>query len=399
MRADAAAERVRRFSTSIFSEISALALEVGAVNLGQGFPDFPGPAWVKQAAVTAIDADHNQYAPSIGVPALREAVARHWHLSSGLTADPQREITVVSGATEGLFAVMQALLNPGDGVVLFEPFYDAYLPDLTMAGAVARTVRLHPPQDGQSSWQFAADDFAAACAAAGSKLILLNTPHNPTGKVFSAAELQLIAECAQRHDLLVVADEVYDQLTYGSTRHQSIAALPGMADRTLTINSIGKTFSLTGWKIGWVIAPAALTTLVRHAHQWITFATATPLQHAAAFALDQAAAHDYYRTLRAEYSARESHLRSVLQEVGLTPLATEGSYFIMSKLPDGFTDDAAFCRFLAREVGVAAIPPSAFYADQTQLPALVRFCFAKRDETLAAAAARLRGWAAGKHHA
>jgi aspartate/methionine/tyrosine aminotransferase len=406
------AARVSGFGTSIFAEISALAVQTGAVNLGQGFPDFAGPDWVKQAAAEAIAADLNQYAPYQGLPRLREAVASTWRALGRPEIDPAREVTVTSGATEAIFGAVQALVNPGDEVIVFEPFYDAYVPDVVMAGGAPRYVRLHPPaadepaattDDGgpgragrssvvgrrSSSWWFDPDELRAAFTPR-TRLLLLNTPHNPTGKVFSRAELELIAELCVAHNVVVVADEVYDQLVYEGAEHVSIATLPGMWERTLTVNSTGKTFSLTGWKIGYSVGPAWLNDALRAAHQWITFSTATPLQAAAASALERAIQSDYYATFRAEYAERYALLRAILQGAGLPTLPTEGSYFIMADIAGtGFASDADFCRWLVRDVGVAAIPPSAFYAAPGGTPLLARFCFAKKHETLRAAGERL----------
>lgn len=383
------AARVSGFGTSIFAEISALAIECGAVNLGQGFPDFAGPDWVKQAAVEAITADLNQYAPYQGLPRLREAVAATWRAWGWRDLDPASEITITSGATEALFAAMQALLDPGDEAIIFEPFYDAYVPDIMMAGGRPRLVRLYPPTPERPTWRFDPDDLRAAFGPR-TRLLLLNTPHNPTGKVFTRDELELIAALCREHDTLVVSDEVYDQLVFAGATHVPIATLPGMWERTLTINSIGKTFSVTGWKIGYAVGPATLIEALRAAHQWVTFATATPLQAAAAAALEGALTNGYYDQFRAAYAQRYEVLRGVLEEVGLPTLPTEGSYFIMADISrTGFTSDAAFCRWLTREIGVAAIPPSAFYADPTTAPLLARFCFAKRLETLYAAGERL----------
>ncbi|HMQ29599.1 MAG TPA: aminotransferase class I/II-fold pyridoxal phosphate-dependent enzyme [Chloroflexaceae bacterium] len=416
-----AAERVSRFGTSIFAEISALAVERGAVNLGQGFPDFAGPAWVKDAAAAAVAADLNQYAPYQGLPRLREAVAATWRAQSWREVDPAREVTVTSGATEALFGAVQALLDPGDEAIVFEPFYDAYVPDVTMAGGVARYVRLRPPVGderpktkdqgptlpaepsmpdparpsssvpGPSShgWWFDPDELRAAFTPR-TRLLMLNTPHNPTGKVFTRAELELIAELCVERDVVVLADEVYDQLVFGGAAHVPIATLPGMWERTLTINSTGKTFSVTGWKIGYAVGPAWLNDALRSAHQWITFATATPLQAAAAAALEGALSNGYYGQLRAEYAERYELLRATLEGAGLPTLPTEGSYFIMADIgATGFAGDVEFCRWLTSEVGVAAIPPSVFYADPATAPKLARFCFAKRLETLRAAGERL----------
>lgn len=404
-----AAERVRRFGTSIFAEISALAVQCGAVNLGQGFPDFAGPAWIKEAAAAAIAADLNQYAPYQGLPRLREAVAATWQAHGWGSPDPAAEVTVTSGATEAIFGAIQALVNPGDEVIIFEPFYDAYVPDITMAGGVPRFVRLHPPRKDEggsqkseatepqpsalspqpSSWWFDPADLAAAFSPR-TRLLLLNTPHNPTGKVFTPAELELIAGHCIAHDVIVIADEVYDQLVFAGARHIPIATLPGMWERVLTVNSTGKTFSLTGWKIGYAVGPAELNAALRAAHQWVTFATATPLQAAAAVALELALTNGYYPQFRAEYAERYALLRGILEGAGLPTLPTEGSYFIMADISrTGFGSDADFCRWLTREVGVAAIPPSAFYAGTDNLPLLARFCFAKKPETLRAAAAKL----------
>jgi N-succinyldiaminopimelate aminotransferase len=403
-----AAERVSRFGTSIFAEISALAAQCGAVNLGQGFPDFAGPVWVKEAAAAAVATDLNQYAPYQGLLQLRQAVADTWKAQGWGELDPAREVTITSGATEALFGAVQALLNPGDEAIIFEPFYDAYVPHVTMAGGVPRFVRLHPPlseqglenkeelqaaeqtsQPASRSWWFDPEELRAAFTPR-TRLLLLNTPHNPTGKVFTRGELELIAALCVEHDVLVLSDEVYDQLVFGGAEHLPIATLPGMWARTLTINSIGKTFSVTGWKIGYAVGPADLNDALRAAHQWITFATATPLQAAAAAALEGALASSYYDQLRAEYAERYELLRTTLERAGLPPLATEGSYFIMADIAQtGFASDEAFCRWLTSEVGVAAIPPSSFYADPTTAPLLARFCFAKRLETLHAAGERL----------
>ena len=384
-----AAERVSRFGTTIFAEISALAVRLGAVNLGQGFPDFAGPSWVKEAATAAISADLNQYAPYQGIPRLREAVAATWSAQGRGAIDPNREVTVASGATEVLFGAVQALLNPGDEAIVFEPFYDAYVPHVTMAGGIPRFVRLYPPQSATGTWWFDPQELRAAFTPR-TRLLLLNTPHNPTGKVFTRSELELIAQLCCEHDVLLLSDEVYDQILLDEATHLSIATLPGMWERTLTINSIGKTFSVTGWKVGYAIGPAELNDALRAAHQWITFATATPLQAAAAVALEGALSNGYYQQLRAEYAERYTLLRTILEQAGLPTLRSEGSYFIMADIAQtGFRSDADFCRWLVREVGVAAIPPSAFYADPASVPLLARFCFAKRPETLRAAGTRL----------
>lgn len=380
----AGATRLDSLGASIFSEVSLLAARHQAVNLGQGFPDFPGPDFVKEAACRAIDADLNQYAASPGSPRLRRAIAATWEQATGRAIDPEYEVTVTTGATEALAATMLALLNPGDEAIVFEPFYDAYLPAIAFAGATARFVTLSPP-----TWSFELAELDAAVSAR-TKLVLLNTPHNPTGKVFTRDELAAIAEICVRHDLIAVTDEVYDRIVYPPAEHVSLAMLPGMWDRTLTINSTGKTFSMTGWKIGYAVGPRNLSDALRTVHQYTTFATATPFQEAMAVALETAPERDYYDQLRAEYTTRRDLLAAALDGAGLPVLPVGGSYFLLAEIGRlGFTDDVAFCRFLAEEIGVAAIPPSAFYADPVRAPRLARFCFAKRAETIRAAARRL----------
>jgi aspartate/methionine/tyrosine aminotransferase len=345
---------------------------------------------VKQAVAEAVAADLNQYAPMPGLPRLRKAIAAEWLRTHGREVDWQTEVTVTSGATEALFDAMLAFLDPGDGVVFFEPGYDAYVPDITMAGGQPIPVRMHPAHDG-GSWRFDPADLRAAFAWRP-KLLLLNTPHNPTGKVFTRDELELIAQLCQEHGVIAITDEVYDRLVFDGARHLSLASLPGMWERTLTLNSIGKTFSVTGWKIGWSVGPASLNQAMRAAHQWVTFATATPLQEASAVALELAPLNGYYEQLLAEYDERRALLVRVLAEAGLPQLRAEGSYFISCDIGVlGQRDTRAFCMRLVREQGVAAIPISAFYMDPASAPSLVRFCFAKRLETIATAGERLRG--------
>jgi aspartate/methionine/tyrosine aminotransferase len=279
---------------------------------------------------------------------------------------------------------MLAFLDPGDEILFFEPFYDAYVADAAMAGARVRVVRLHPPR-----WEYDARDLAAAFTSR-SKLLLLNTPHNPTGKVFTRAELEEIAGLCVQHDVLVLTDEVYDRIVFDDHEHIPFAMLPGMWERTLTVNSTGKTFSMTGWKIGYTIGPDWMNAAIRATHQFSTFATATPFQEAMAVALETAAARGYYGQLRAEYTRRRDRLRAVLADAGLPPLDCQGAYFLQTDITGlGFDNDVDFCRFLVTETGVAAIPPSAFYLDPATAPPLARFCFAKRDETIEAAAERL----------
>jgi aspartate/methionine/tyrosine aminotransferase len=364
--------------------MSRLAVEHGAINLGQGLPDFPGPDVVKEAAVTAIRADLNQYAPSHGTPRLRQAIAAGFERTYGREVDSDAEVTVTTGATEAMQVAMLALLDPGDEVILFEPFYDAYPAQIIFAGGVPRPVRLSPPD-----WSFSLNELRRAIGER-TRAIVINTPHNPTGKMFSRAELESIAQLAIEHDLIVITDEVYDRITYDGAVHTPISLLPGMWERTLTLNSTGKTFSMTGWKIGFVIGPADLSAALRGIHQFNVFATATPFQEAMAVAMEQAEAQGYYDALRANYTALRNQLRTALEAADLPVLPVSGSYYLMADVSGlGFVDDVAFCRYLTSEIGVAAIPPSAFYADPTTAPLLARFCFAKRSETIAAAAERL----------
>ena len=406
------ARRVAGFGTTIFTEMSALAIQHGAVNLGQGFPDFAGPEFIKQAAAAAVAADLNQYAPMPGLPRLRQAIAAQWQREWGRAVDWQTEVSVTSGATEALCGVALALLDPGDAAIIFEPAYDAYVPDIIMAGATPIAVQLRPPvQDERrttndeqdlsahhhssftvprSSWHFDPDELRAAFERRP-KVIFVNTPHNPTGKVYSRAELELIASLCQEYNVLAVTDEVYDRLVYDGCEHLSLATLPGMWERTLTLNSVGKTFSVTGWKIGWSVGPANLNAALRAAHQWVTFATSTPMQEATAIALEHAPSEGYYERLREDYGERRALLRGILEDIGLPTLPVEGSYFISADIGAlGYTDDGAFCRFLTKEIGVAAIPTSAFYRDPASAPPFARFCFAKKIATLEAAGERLQ---------
>lgn len=377
--------RVHGFGTSVFTEMSRLAAEHGAVNLGQGFPDFEGPDFVKEAAKAAIDAGRNQYAPSHGVPRLRTAIAATWTRETGREVDPEWEVTVTSGATEALFDALQAFLGPGDEVVAFEPFYDAYPAAAALAGGRLRPVTLRPPD-----WSFDPEELAAAFGPR-TRVLLLNTPHNPTGKVFRRDELSAIADLCRERDVIVLSDEVYDRIVFEGAVHVSPATLPGMWERTLAINSTGKTFSLTGWKVGYAVGPAPLHAALRAVHQFVTFATATPFQEAFATALEAAPGLGYYDRLREEYAARRERLRSVLEGAGLRTLPVAGAYFLLADIAGrGFGDDVAFCRYLTTELGVAAVPPSAFYADPSLAPLLARFCFAKKAETLRQAADHLR---------
>jgi N-succinyldiaminopimelate aminotransferase len=373
--------RLTPFGTSIFAEMTALAHEHDALNLGQGFPDFDGPQFVMDAAVAAMKAGHNQYAPMPGVPGLRRAIADHQRRFYGLEYDPATEITVHAGATGALCATLQALLDPGDEVVLFEPFYDAYRPGISLSGARERVARLAPP-----SFTLEAAELAAAVGPQ-TRLLLLNSPNNPAGKVFTRRELETIAEVCVRHDLIAVTDEVYEHIVFEG-QHIPLAALPGMRERTVTISSAGKTFSFTGWKIGWTCAAPPLAAAVRAAHQFVTYAVATPFQHAMAAALG--AGDEYYDELREGYRARRDRLCAGLAGVGFLVEPPSGTYFANADIrPLGLDDDVAFCRELPGRVGVAAIPLSAFTLEGGPHH-MVRLAFAKDLATLDEAVRRLR---------
>ncbi len=378
------ASRLRGFGTTIFTEMTRLAQQHGAVNLAQGFPDFPGPAFVKDAAVRAIAADANQYARMQGAPELTWAIARDVHARTGIAYDAATEVLVTCGATEALHAALLALTEPGDEVVMLEPFYDSYRACCAMAGAVPRCVTLHAP-----AFRWREDELRAAFGPR-TRLLLLNTPHNPTGRVLSRAELELLAQLCVEHDVLCVTDEVYGRLVFEG-EHVSIATLPGMLDRTLVIDSMGKTFSLTGWKVGWATGPADVVGALATAHQFITFSIATPFQHALAAALEQAGPRGYHDAFLRAYRERRDYLCDVLTACGLEVLRPEGTYFVMADIrPLGWDDDVAFCRHLVEEVGVAAIPPTAFYEHRDAGRFLVRFAFCKSMDTLHQAAGRLR---------
>lgn len=371
--------RLTGFGTSIFTEMTRLANEHGAVNLAQGFPDFDGPQFVKDAAIAAIRAGHGQYARMSGIPALHAALAAKYRRNWGLDYRAEDEFTVTSGATEAIFSAINALCDTGDEVVMFEPFYDSYRASVCMAGAVPRVVTLKGP-----TWRFEPQELRRAFSAR-TRVLLLNSPHNPTGKVFARDELRLLADLCNEFDVVCIADEVYEHLVYDG-QHIPIATLPGMRERTISVSSLGKTFSLTGWKIGWAAAPPPLTAAVRAAHQFVTFCTSTPMQHAAAAALG--AGPDYYADLLSSYRRKRDYLVAELTRIGFEVRAPAGTYFVLANFRSfTFDDDVAFCKHLI-QLGVAAIPPSAFYEVPHKVP-FVRFAFCKRDETLQAAVARL----------
>ncbi|MFF8695405.1 pyridoxal phosphate-dependent aminotransferase [Streptomyces sp. NPDC015144] len=375
--------RLDGFGTTIFAEMSALAVRTGSINLGQGFPDTDGPEEVREAAVRALrEGKGNQYPPGPGVPELRTAIADHQRRFHGLAVDPDTEVLVTAGATEAIAAAMLALLEPGDEVIAFEPFYDSYAACIAMAGAQRVPLTLRAPA-------FRPDlDELRSKITPRTRLLLLNTPHNPTGTVLTREELTAIAELAVAHDLLVVTDEVYEHLVFEG-EHIPMASLPGMRERTVTISSAGKSFSYTGWKVGWVTAPAPLVTAVRTAKQYLTYVSAGPFQYAIAEALRLP--DTYFDTFRADLRRKRDLLADGLRAAGFEVHRPQGTYFITTDIsPFGETDALAFCRALPERHGVVAVPNSVFYDDPEAGRSLVRFTFCKRDEVLREAVGRLR---------
>ena len=384
---DPLVRRMRPFGTTIFAEMSALAVQTGAVNLGQGFPDTDGPTAMLNTAVRAIRAGHNQYPPAPGILELRSAVARHQQRFWGLDYDPDSEVLITAGATEGIAAAILALCEPGDEVVCFEPYYDSYAASIALAGAVRRPVTLRPDGDGRYAF-----DPAALRAAFGprTRLVLLNSPHNPTGKVFTPTELSTIAALCREHGVWAVTDEVYEHLVFtdADAPHIPLATLPGMRERTLRISSAGKTFSCTGWKIGWASGPANLVAATARVKQFLTYVNGAPLQPAVAVALDLP--DSYYVGLRENMQAQRDQLVAGLSDAGFRVLVPEGTYFATADISAlGGTDGVEFCRSLPQRCGVVAVPTQVFYDDPDAGRLLVRFAFCKRPEVLAEAARRM----------
>lgn len=376
--------------TTVFTVMSALAVQHGAVNLGQGFPDYDGPADVVRAAADALLDGRNQYPPMTGVPELRQAVADANRRFHGLEVDPASEVVVTSGATEAITACLMAVLNPGDECVLIEPLYDTYLPVVRMLGAVPKLVRLSPPK-----WELPRAELAASFGPK-TKAILLNTPMNPAGKVFTAAELAFVADLVRRHGAYAVCDEVYEHLTFDGWRHIPLMSLPGMRERCMRVGSAGKTFSLTGWKVGYVTCDRSLAPNVAKAHQLLTFTTPPNLQRAVAVGLAKDDA--YFEGLAADLQAKRDRLAAGLAGLGFGVLPTQGSYFITADFrPLGFAgDDVAFCRHLTEVAKVTAIPVSVFYAGPDAPKHYARFAFCKGDAVLDEALRRLTAWKAGR---
>jgi len=375
-------KKATQFTESVIREMTRLNEMYGGVNLSQGFPDFPAPEAVKEAACAAIRADVNQYAVTWGARGLREAIAVEFTRRHGLPIVPDEQVTVCCGATEAMMATMMGIVDPGDEVIIFEPFYENYGPDVILSGATPRYVTLCEP-----SWTFDAGELAAAFNNR-TKAIILNTPNNPTGKVFTHQELEAIAALCRKWDVVAISDEIYEHIIYDGHRHVPIATIDGMADRTVTINSLSKTYSVTGWRVGWTISPKSLTDAIRKVHDFLTVGAAAPLQEAGVAALG--VPDTYYQQLAEGYRRRRDVLLDILERHHFTCYKPYGAYYIMTDIAVfGFRDDVEFARYLVKEVGVAAVPGSSFYRNAAAGRTKLRFCFCKRDETLAEADKRL----------
>jgi aminotransferase len=374
--------KAERFTESVIRDMTRLALQYGAVNLSQGFPDFPAPAGIKSAAQEAIARDINQYAITWGAKSLRNAIAQKFERTQGVAVDPEREITVCCGSTEAMISALLAVVDPGHEIVVFEPFYENYGPDAILSGAVPRYVSLREPD-----WSFDPDELERAFTEK-TRAIIINTPNNPTGKVFSRDELSHVARLCSKWGVIAVTDEIYEYILYDGAEHVPLASLDGMAERTVTINSVSKTYSVTGWRVGWALAPPELTGAIRKVHDFLTVGAAAPLQEAASEALGLP--DPYYETLAKEYQGRRDTLLPSLRNAGFRCFVPRGAYYIMTDISSfGFPDDVAFARHLVESVGVAAVPGSSFYQSAEAGRQKLRFAFCKKIETLDAAAQRL----------
>ncbi len=384
-------QKAASFTESVIREMSREAVKYGAVNLGQGFPDWPAPADIKRKAEEAIAADHNQYAVTWGVKEFRDAIAKKtmWFLGMGI--DPETEITVTCGSTEGMIAAMMATVDPGEEVVVFEPFYENYAPDAILSDATPRHVPLYRTDNG---FVFDREELKAAFNERTKAIIICN-PNNPTGKVYTREELEFIADLCKEYQALCFTDEIYEHITYNIEEdgdpfeHVSMATIEGMRDRTVVVNSLSKTYSVTGWRVGYCIAPPDISSAIRKVHDFLTVGAANPLQHAGAYAL--ALPPSYYEELQKEYQRKRDFIVPVLRDAGFKCDTPEGAYYVMADISDfGFANDIEFTKHLIREIGVAVVPGSSFYHEPSMGAQLVRFCFCKKDETLEAAAERLR---------
>ena len=383
--------KAEQFTESVIREMTRLAMKHGAVNLSQGFPDFAAPAEIKEAARQAISDDINQYAITWGAKPLRDAIVEKFERTQGVRYDPEREITICCGSTEAMMSTMLAIINPGDEIVVFEPFYENYGPDAILSGATPRFVKLSPPD-----WTFDERELSAAFGP-HTKAIILNTPNNPTGKVFSRAELEFIRDLCARWNAFCITDEIYEHILYDGAEHISMARIDGMRDRTIVINGMSKTYSVTGWRVGWALAPPEATQSIRKVHDFLTVGAAAPLQQAGAIALRSS--QTYYDKLASDYSVRRERLLKILSASGFTVFKPRGAYYIMtdiSRFPDptlpefaADTRDVRFAKYLVQEIGVAVVPGSSFYNDPSDGASQVRFTFCKKETTLAAAEERL----------
>jgi aspartate/methionine/tyrosine aminotransferase len=390
--------KAEQFTESVIREMTRLAMKYDAVNLSQGFPDFAAPREVKEAARQAISDDINQYAITWGAKPLRDAIVEKFERTQTVRYDPEREITICCGSTEAMMAAMMAIINPGDEVVVFEPFYENYGPDAILSGASPRFVRMQPPSENNPDWSFDRDALVAAFGP-NTKAIILNTPNNPTGKVFSKSELEFIRDLCVQWNAYCITDEIYEHILYDGTEHISMAQLDGMRDRTIVVNGMSKTYSVTGWRVGWALAPPQATEAIRKVHDFLTVGAAAPLQQAGASALHSPLA--YYHDLSATYAKKRERLLKILEVAGFVVYKPRGAYYIMtdisrfhfpssdSRFASG-SKDVAFAKYLVQEIGVACVPGSSFYNDPQDGAAQVRFTFCKKEETLAAAEQRFR---------
>ncbi len=388
--------KAEKFTESVIREMTRLALKHNAVNLSQGFPDFAAPTEIKEAARQAISDDINQYAITWGAKALRDAIVEKFERTQGIRIDPEREITICCGSTEAMMSAMMAIINPGDEIVVFEPYYENYGPDAILSGATPRFVKMKPPVNENDVWSYDPAELAAAFGPK-TKAIILNTPNNPTGKVFTRTELEFIRDLCVRWHAYCITDEIYEHILYDATEHITMARIDGMRERTIVINGMSKTYSVTGWRVGWAIAPPETTAAIRKVHDFLTVGAAAPLQQAGAIALKQPQA--YYDKLAVTYAEKRARLLKILTASGFKVYKPRGAYYIMtdiSAFPDpdpkrfpAATRDVRFAKYLVEEIGVASVPGSSFYNDANDGATQVRFTFCKKEETLAAAEQRL----------
>jgi aspartate/methionine/tyrosine aminotransferase len=374
--------RTEHFTESVIREMSRLAIQHKAVNLAQGFPDFPAPAFLKKAAQEAISDDFNQYPMTWGIKPLRDAISAKYQHTYNLNYDPEREVTVCCGATEAMIATLLAVTNPGDEIVVFEPYYENYGPDAMMCGIERKFVKLHAPD-----WHFDPDELRRAFSKR-TKAIIINTPNNPTGRVFDRASLELIAELCQEFDALAITDEIYEHILFDGTVHIPIATIPGMRDRTVLISSMSKTYSVTGWRVGWALASPDLTESIRKVHDFLTVGAPTPLQKAGVLAL--AMPDDFYKGVSTEYEERRSVMIDILEGAGFRCQRPKGAYYVMADISAfGYPNDMEFARHLVQNIGLAGVPGSSFFNDMSEGSQIMRFCFCKKLETLQEAKERL----------